>query len=72
VTADQVHEEWEEAAADPDPERDLGYEMMELEMFEPDDGSERFMFLPSNKEMITDDAFILASESAIRDVTEQA
>jgi hypothetical protein len=41
-------------------------------MFEPDDGSERFMFLPSSKEMITDDAFILASESAIRDVTEQA
>lgn len=71
MSTDQVPPEWTEVSPDPDPVRDLGYEMIDLEVFRTDDGTDRFMLLPSNEEMLADDAFIVASESAVCDVTDR-
>ena len=71
MSADSVPPEWEEVSQDPDPVHDLGYEMIDLEVFETEDGTERYMFLPSRKDMIADDAFIVASKGAVCEVTDR-
>lgn len=71
MSTDQVPPEWKEISPDPDPTRDLGYELIDLEIFRTNDGTDRFMLLPSNEEMLADDAFIVASESAVCNVTDR-
>jgi hypothetical protein len=72
VSADSVPPEWEETSRDPDPVRDLGYEMIDLEVFETEEEeTDRYMFLPGRKDMLADDAFIVASEGAVCDVDDR-
>lgn len=71
MTADSVPAEWEGVSPDPDPVRDLGYELMDLEVMQTQDGTGRYMLLPGREDMLDDDAFIVASESAVCDVTDR-
>lgn len=72
MSADSVPPEWEEAARDPDPVHDLGYEMIDLEVFETEEAeTDRFMFLPGRKDMLADDAFIVAGEDAVCNVEDR-
>lgn len=72
MSADSVPPEWKETSRDPDPVRDLGYEMIDLEVFETEEEeTDRYMFLPGRKDMLADDAFIVASAGAVCDVDER-
>jgi hypothetical protein len=58
-------EEWESLSADPDLGRDLDYEVSSWEQFRTLDGSEQLMFLPEDEELLREDAFLVADESAV-------
>lgn len=68
MSADGVPTEWESVSPNPDPVRDLGYELMDLEVLETEDGTDRYMLLPTSEEMLADDAFIVADEAAVCEV----
>ncbi len=60
---------WERLPADPDLEGDLGYEIDEWDVIRARrDGRGRLMFLPKDKDMLRDDAFILADADAVCNV----
>ncbi|OTF01687.1 hypothetical protein B4589_016170 (plasmid) [Halolamina sp. CBA1230] len=60
--------DWRDAPDDPDP-ADLGYEAVELDMIgTTTDGSHRVLVLPTDEEMLADDAFLIADEGSIRDL----
>lgn len=56
--------EWGSVPADPDLEADLGYELSELEVIEPGDG-DHVLFLPSEEEMVAEEAFVIADPGAV-------
>jgi len=61
--------DWRRLPADPDLERDLGYELMDWEAIRTrKNGAGSIMFLPDDVEMLRDDAFIVASTGAVCDV----
>ena len=71
MSADGIDAEWEDVSPNPDPVRDLGYELMDLEVLETEDGTDRYMLLPTNEEMLARDAFIVADEAAVCDVAQR-
>lgn len=71
MSVDGVPPEWEQVSPDPDPVRDLGYELMDLEVLETEDGTDRYMLLPTSEEMLAQDAFIVADEAAVCDVSDR-
>jgi len=61
--------EWRDVPDDPDPE-DLGYEAVELDMIGTTaDGSHRVLVLPTDEEMLADDAFLIADEQSVEDLS---
>ena len=52
--------EWEEVPSDPDLHNDLGYELLDLEVYETNE--DRLIFLPKDEEMIREAAFIVTRE----------
>lgn len=64
---DEAVPDWEEAPADPDPVEHLGYELLDLEVIPAGNGSRQYVFLPHDEDMIRDDVFLVAAESAICD-----
>jgi len=63
-------EEWEQLPCDPDLERNLGYEMIDLEVHQPEDNSDVLIFLPRDEDLLRDDAFVLADETAVCNVVQ--
>lgn len=57
--------EWARVSADPDLESDLGYELSELEVIEPDGGGDHVLFLPSEEDMLADEAFVIADPDSV-------
>lgn len=64
----QLPDEWVEAPTDPDPVEDLGYRPVQLDVFEVEDGTERYMILPMCEDMLEDEAFIVADTDAVDDL----
>lgn len=60
---------WEAVPADPDPERDLGYRMLDLEVV-PVPANDQTMFLPSDEDMLRDDSFVVVADDLLIDVLE--
>jgi len=56
--------EWEGVPSDPDLHDDLGYELLDLEVYETDDG--RLIVLPKDEDMIREAAFIITRKGDIR------
>lgn len=54
--------DWERLASDPDPVTDLGYRVDDWERFETSDGSDQVIYLPSDEDLIEDDAFIVVEK----------
>ena len=63
--------EWRDISSDPDPIRDLGYEMVDMEVVRTHDGDGEYMFIPSQEDMIAEDAFMVAEPSAVCDPVER-
>lgn len=68
TVADDGHE-WRSVPADPDPERDLGYRLLDLEVV-PAPANEQTMFLPSDEDMLREDAFVIVADDLVVDVLE--
>ncbi len=63
--------EWEQLPADPDPERNLGYELVDWEEFTALDGTDQVMFLPSDEDVLREDAFVVAEREAVCDLEDR-
>jgi hypothetical protein len=61
-------EDWEAVPTHPDPERDLGYEMLDWDVVRASNGSDRLIFLPQDDDMLKDDAFIIVDPELVCDV----
>jgi hypothetical protein len=61
--------EWEEVPEDPDPHENLGYEIEELTVIrsETDD---QYVFLPAEESHLLEEAFIVATEDSLVDLTQ--
>jgi hypothetical protein len=63
---------WRRVPEDPDLERDLDYELEEWEVVRTrESGPDRLMFLPSDEEMLRDEAFVLADDDAVCNLEHQ-
>lgn len=60
--------DWEAVPTDPDPERDLGYRMLDWDVVRTSNGSENLIFLPKDDDMLRDDAFIIVDPSLVCNV----
>lgn len=65
---DLTREDWKRLASDPDWAKALGYEVSEWEEFDTLDGSDTSMFLPSDEEVLREDAFVVAEDEAVVDL----
>lgn len=63
--------DWEAVPSDPDPASDLGYRMLEWDVVQTSNDAEQLIFLPSDDELLRDDAFIVADPDDVCDVTAQ-
>ncbi|MFC7045396.1 hypothetical protein ACFQH6_08250 [Halobacteriaceae archaeon GCM10025711] len=61
--------DWKRQPDDPNPERDLGYEMVDWDVVRArKNGSEHLMFLPADEEMIRGEAFIVVHPDDVVDL----
>lgn len=60
-----IEEAWEQAATDPNPNTDLGYELCPLTVVHVDEGGGKFMFLPTEEEHLHDEEFMIATEESV-------
>lgn len=60
------HRDWEELPRDPDPEGDLGYQLLELDVLRSSDGeTEHMLVLPSDEDLLRENAFIVADPDSV-------
>lgn len=58
--------EWEDQPDDPDLERDLGYELLEMRSVKARSGGrDHLLFLPEGDEMLRSEAFIVAHPDVV-------
>ena len=61
--------DWKHVPDDPDPEEDLGYELIDLDVVSTSDGGPpRLLVLPQDENLLREQAFIVADESAVCDL----
>lgn len=59
--------DWEQLPENPDPRTDLGYDPLDLEVFETE-VDEKLMILPRDEEMVGEDAFVVATADSLADL----
>lgn len=61
--------EWRQVPDDPDSSEHLGYELIELDVLETKvEGRPQVLVLPTDEDQLRADAFIVADESAVRNL----
>lgn len=61
--------EWRDRTLHPHPQRDLEYELSEWEVVEYDNDRDEFlMFLPTDEELLREEAFIIAPSDDVTDL----
>lgn len=61
--------DWREVPDDPDLAMDFGYEAVELDLIPTmAEGTNRVLVLPTDEEMLADDAFMIVDERSVRDL----
>lgn len=69
-TADTTRADWTRLPADPDVERDLEYRLADWNVVRTGtNGNGQYVFLPGNDELLRDEAFVVADEKSVCDVT---
>ena len=62
---------WQDAPRDPDEADDLGYERLSLDILPTlIEGQSRMIVLPTDEELLRDDAFLIVEEEFVRDLGE--
>ena len=68
-----VGTDWRHVPDNPDAVRDLGYEFVELDVIPTvEEDRSRVIVLPTDEEMLRDDAFVIVDESDLCDLDEMA
>lgn len=68
----QVSDTWREQPPNPDPTDDLGYEMVELDFIPTStSGGKEVLVLPTDEEMLREDAFLVVDRESVTDLTKQ-
>ena len=63
------YSDWESLSADPDPEADLGYAGAEWDVIRTTQKERsHLLFLPTEEQLLKQEAFVIASESAVVDI----
>lgn len=66
-----VNDEWSERPADPDPEEDLDYDLVDwVSIPASQNGRDYLMFIPEEEDMLRDDEFVVVEEDAVCDLVE--
>lgn len=65
------YSDWEQIAADPHPERDLGYEMLDWDVVKANNRAGHLIFLPRDDDYLREDAFIVADAASVCDVRDR-
>ncbi len=65
------YSDWESLSADPDPQSDLGYVETEWDVIRTTQkrGS-HLLFLPQDETLLRQEAFVIATESAVVDIAD--
>jgi hypothetical protein len=67
----QSHNEWESISADPDPRDDLGYVETEWDVIRTKRRrTSHLLFLPQEEQLLKQEAFVIATESAVVDIAD--
>lgn len=57
--------EWAEMPTDPDPRRNLGYELRDWEVVTTSKDSDQVVFLPEDAELLRDEAFVIIERDTL-------
>lgn len=68
VMCPATRSDWEQLPDDPDPRRDLGYQLASLSVIRTENGSGHYLLLPEDQQDIRSEAFIVAAEEAVQDL----
>lgn len=60
-----LHSEWDRVPDNPDLKDDLGYEISDLEVIKTDEGPGHLLFLPWDRDMIEEEAYIVTDSGAV-------
>lgn len=64
-----VEDLWRELPPNPDPEADLGYELVELDFIPTStSGGKEVLVLPTDEDMLREDAFIVIDRNSVEDL----
>jgi len=64
-----AYSDWESLSADPDPEADLGYVGTEWDVIRTTQKERsHLLFLPQDEQLLRQEAFVIADESAVVDI----
>lgn len=65
------YSDWESISSDPDPVADLGYVSAEWDVIETTqrEGT-HLLFLPQEEQLLKQEAFVIATESSVVDISE--
>lgn len=66
-----IEQAWEDASSDPDPEKDLDYRCMSIEVVAAEQYGQ-YLLLPSDEEQLREDAFIVADTEDLVDLKDMA
>jgi hypothetical protein len=64
-----THTEWRTVPNDPDPRDDLGYDLIDLDILPTNvEGRSQILVLPTDEDLLRENAFIVADEPLLRDL----
>ena len=62
--------EWNSVESEPDPQQDLGYDDIEVDVIEAGE-YDQLIFLPRDEDMLDQDAYIVLDEEAVVDLEDE-
>lgn len=63
--------DWRKVSDDPDPVTDLGYDIIDLDVVSTSvEGREQLLVLPTDEDLLREDAFMVIDDSDICDLNE--
>lgn len=72
VEREALSDRWEQVASDPDLERDMGYRIGDWEAVSARAaGGERLLFLPTDEDLLREEAFVVAAPDDVCDVVDR-
>lgn len=69
MSSSRLPRAWRDVPVDPDPEQDLGFQAMELDVVRASAGADdHVLVLPNDDDMLRQDAFIVADAGSLMDL----